>query len=110
MTASPLLPTRLRCAQQVNPLGVSPDRVRLSWALAGTGRDRLQRAYQIRLWKDTPDDPVWDSGRVESSASVDISYAGPAGPRPQVHLAGQGVGRAPDQLRLERAGLVRGRA
>ena len=77
MTASPLLPTSLRCAQQVNPMGVSPDRVRLSWALRGTGRDRRQRAYQIRLWTDTPDDQVWDSGRVESPESVDISCAGP---------------------------------
>jgi hypothetical protein len=45
MTAAPLLPARLRCAQQVNPMGVSPDRVRLSWALSGTGRECLQRAY-----------------------------------------------------------------
>jgi alpha-L-rhamnosidase len=77
VTPSPLLPTRLRCAQQVNPMGVSPDRVRLSWALRGTGRDRRQRAYQILVWKDTPDDPVWDSGRVESPESVDVSCAGP---------------------------------
>jgi alpha-L-rhamnosidase len=76
VTASPLLPTRLRCAQQVNPMGVSPDRVRLSWALGGAGRDRLQRAYQIVVSKDTSGDPVWDSGQVESPESVDISCAG----------------------------------
>ena len=37
MTTRPLTPTGLRCAHKVNPLGVAPDRVRLSWVLEGAG-------------------------------------------------------------------------
>ena len=87
VTVPPLQPARLRCAHRVNPLGVDPDRVRLSWELHGAGASRVQRAYQVLV---TPGeeatarggvpaggaDPVWDSGMVESSASADIEYAG----------------------------------
>jgi alpha-L-rhamnosidase len=77
----PLTPAWLRCAQQVNPLGVAPDRVRLSWTLDGAGTGRAQRAYQVRA---APDEArllrgeylSWDSGRVESASSVGIAYAG----------------------------------
>jgi alpha-L-rhamnosidase len=77
---TPLMPARLRCAHRVNPLSVSPDRVRLSWEVRGEGSGRLQRAYQIRLMRgDAPardGAPVWDSGRVESSSPAGIGYAG----------------------------------
>ena len=73
---TPLVPARLRCAHQVNPLGVSPDRVRLSWQVRGEGSGRLQRAYQILLMRDGA--VAWDSARVDSSSSTDIGYAGPA--------------------------------
>ena len=101
MTATPLRPTGLRCAHRVDPLGVSPDRVRLSWELQGAGTGRAQRAYQILVMPDgarpageapaggipaggVPADgvpvgrvgPVWDSGRVESPASADVPYEG----------------------------------
>ena len=81
MTASPLLPAGLRCAHLVNPLGVAPDRVRLSWRLEGAGRDRAQTAYQLEVTAVDPhqthgQDTVWDSGRVEDTASTDIEYAG----------------------------------
>ena len=69
-----LMPARLRCAHQVNPFGVSPDRVRLSWELRGEGSGRRQRAYQIRLMRgDAPERDgtlVWDSGRVEPHPPV----------------------------------------
>jgi hypothetical protein len=35
-----LRPAGLRCAHLENPLGVAPDRVRLSWRLEGAGRGR----------------------------------------------------------------------
>ena len=53
MTTQPLTPAGLRCAHKVNPIGVAPDRVRLSWVLEGTGTGRAQRAYQVLV---TPDD------------------------------------------------------
>ena len=76
----------LRCAHLVDPLGVSPGRVRLSWVLESAGAGRAQRAYQVVLATDAArlargEDLWWDSGRVESPASADIAYAG----RPLAH-------------------------
>ena len=79
MTTQPLTPAGLRCAHKVNPLGVAPDQVRLSWVLEGSGTGRAQRAYQVQVAPDEArrgDELDWDSGRVESSASADIVYAG----------------------------------
>ena len=78
---STLLPTRLRCAHLVNPLGVTPDRVRLSWQLQGSGPARAQSAYQLEVtavdpYRDHGGHPVWDSGRVEHTVSADVEYAG----------------------------------
>jgi alpha-L-rhamnosidase len=80
VTTPPLTPTGLRCGYRVNPLGVAPERVRLSWRLDGSGRHRGQRAYQVRA---APDEArlaagqlCWDSGRVDSAQSADIPYAG----------------------------------
>jgi alpha-L-rhamnosidase len=80
-TQPPLIPAGLRCAQLVDPFGVAPERVRLSWLLEGAGTGRAQRAYQVRVAPDEErlaagKDLVWDSGRVESPASADIAYAG----------------------------------
>ena len=81
MTPTPLAPVGLRCAHQVNPLGVAPDRVRFSWLLAGNS---LQWGYQIQIqvipngggW--LPDAPLqWDSGERRSGESADVPYAGP---------------------------------
>jgi alpha-L-rhamnosidase len=75
VTASPLTPAGLRCAHLVNPLGVAPDRVRLSWRLEGGGLDRAQAGYQVVV---TPDQgpAVWDSGQVASAATTDVPYEG----------------------------------
>jgi alpha-L-rhamnosidase len=81
VTTPSLNPAGLRCAHQINPLGVASDRVRLNWALEGSGTGRAQRAYQVLVARDetrlrSGDDLSWDSGRVESSCSADIAYAG----------------------------------
>ena len=77
MTTDPLTPAGLRCAHKVNPLGVSPDQVRLSWVLEGAGADRTQRAYQVLVLPEEPDaSAAWDSGRVESAVTAVIAYAG----------------------------------
>jgi hypothetical protein len=62
--AEPLRAAALRCAQQVNPLGVAPGRVRLSWLVEGGGRDRAQRAYQVQVAPD--ETPGWLAGRVRN--------------------------------------------
>ena len=81
MTAQPLTPVALRCAHRLNPLGVAPDRVRLSWSLTGAGGDRAQCAYQVHVTRDDSglaEDGVlaWDSGQVASANSADVAYAG----------------------------------
>ena len=75
MTALPLTPAGLRCAHQADPLGVAPDRVRLSWRLDGAGTGRIQRAYQV-LVTDDAGAVAWDSGRVEAAATADVAYRG----------------------------------
>jgi alpha-L-rhamnosidase len=74
VTNPPLTPTGPRCAHKVNPLGVAADRVWLSWRLSGSGRDRRQAAYQVRVWQDA--DPRWDTGQVESAVCTGVGYAG----------------------------------
>ena len=86
MSSAPLTPADLRCAYRVNPLGVAPGQVRLSWQLHGPGRNRAQSGYQVQVAVDEAgqamdpgpdwDRAVWDSGRVRSSDSAGIGYAG----------------------------------
>ncbi len=82
MTAPSLTPAglrcvELRCAHLLDPLGVAPDRVRLSWRLEGTGTGRAQRAYQVLVTPEEPDAfAAWDSGRVETAVTADIAYPG----------------------------------
>ena len=82
---NPVAATGLRCAYQVNPLGVAPGRVRLSWEFEGG--DGGQRGYQVRVapWRGqgrwagglaSGEGLGWDSGRVDSAATADIRYAG----------------------------------
>ena len=75
MSTLPLAPTGPRCAHQVDPLGVAPDRIRLSWMLGGEGTGRAQLAYQV-LVTDDAGAVAWDSGRVESAAAADVAYGG----------------------------------
>ncbi|HEY1106728.1 MAG TPA: alpha-L-rhamnosidase N-terminal domain-containing protein, partial [Agromyces sp.] len=63
-----------------SPLGIPLAAPKLSWQLASAGRGVTQSAYQVRVATsagalESPD--VWDSGRVESGASVEVPYGGP---------------------------------
>ncbi len=89
MAIPPMTPSGLRCAHRLDPLGVAPDSVRFGWLLDATGRGRRQLAYQVQVTAARPgqdaaagladaDELCWDSGRVESSSSLDIGYAGRA--------------------------------
>jgi alpha-L-rhamnosidase len=83
LMAPPLTPVGLRCGHLDNPLGVAPDRVRMSWILQGLGTGRAQCFYQVLVAPDgerlAEDGHLsWDSGRVESASSGDIAYAGEA--------------------------------
>jgi alpha-L-rhamnosidase len=81
--ASGAPPHRLRCEYRKAPLGMDVEHPRLSWAVGDTSRGAMQSAYQIQV-ASTPehlargDADVWDSGRVESSRSIQVPYDGSA--------------------------------
>ncbi|HEX6886307.1 MAG TPA: family 78 glycoside hydrolase catalytic domain, partial [Planctomycetota bacterium] len=75
---------QLTCEHRTDPLGVDALPLRLGWKLVALdvhARGLAQSAYQIlvasdeeRLAHDQGD--RWDSGRVKSSETVDVAYAG----------------------------------
>ena len=79
-TAGPAAPTSLRCEYLVNPMGIDMARPRLFWIVQHAERGQVQSAYQVVVSTDpkagTGD--VWDSGRVASSKSTQIAFAGKA--------------------------------
>jgi len=74
-------PIELTCEYAKNPLGIDTLEPQFSWVLASTKRGCRQTAYQIlvasneeKLKNDIPD--KWDSGKVTSDESVNITYGG----------------------------------
>jgi len=79
----PGAPKRLRCEYLENPIGIDELPPRLSWWLDDERPAEIQTAYHIlaagrpdQLEADVGD--LWDSGRVESSSTGQIPYAGRA--------------------------------
>ena len=75
--------TALRTDYATDPIGLENTRPTLSWLLEATGRNQVQRAYQIRaaesrqsLSRGAAD--RWDTGKVVSSTSAGVGYAGRA--------------------------------
>ncbi|HID05533.1 MAG TPA: rhamnosidase, partial [Armatimonadetes bacterium] len=83
ITAS-IQPINLRCEYRVNPLGIDQRQPRLSWSLKASNpqaKGLYQTAYQIlvassRAKLDANEGDLWDTGKVESSQSSQIVYAG----------------------------------
>ena len=67
-----LAPTALRCEYKTNPRGIDAAEPRLSWALESSEQGAAQSAYQVVV----DDGAAWDSGKVMSSQSVHVPYAG----------------------------------
>lgn len=72
----------LRVCGLENPLALGDLEPRFAWKLNGDAGRALQVAYRVCVAHTEADlargrDLVWDSGRVESTAGVDIAYAGP---------------------------------
>ncbi|MFD2163843.1 family 78 glycoside hydrolase catalytic domain [Paradesertivirga mongoliensis] len=72
-----------RCESKVNPLGVDMLRPRLSWKLSSLERNTVQTAYRVlvsdnalTLRKNLGN--IWDSQKVNSSASIQIDFKGKA--------------------------------
>ncbi len=73
---------RLKVESLTTPLGIYESAPRLSWELSSPIRGAHQSAYQIRVANEkaqlSPTEvPFWDSGRVSSSETSRIPYAGP---------------------------------
>jgi len=76
-------PVELRVDDLATPLGIDDPTPRFSWQLRDAARGAKQTAYQV-LVSSTAElssqgkADVWDSGRVESGASLNVHFAGPA--------------------------------
>ncbi len=71
----------LRCEYQTEPLGIDVSKPRLSWWLNSSERGAEQSAFQIMVASSEPKlradkGDLWDSGKVESQRSIQISYGG----------------------------------
>jgi len=71
-------PSGLRCEYLTDPVGIDVPQPRFGWVLEHAARGEKQTAYQV-LVSSKPEAPAggqWDSGRVTSSESVHVVYAG----------------------------------
>src|SRR5918993_4701693 len=64
----------------VDPIGIPLSPPKLSWQLTSSARGVAQSGYQVRV--ATSEDAlssadVWDTGKVDSAASVEVPYGGP---------------------------------
>ncbi len=81
--ASSLKPTGLLCDSLVEPLGIDSAQPLFSWRLQDTRWGAAQTSYQVQVASSAAllasgKADVWDSGRVQSSQSVGVVYAGRA--------------------------------
>lgn len=77
----PLTPAKLRTDALASPIGLDDATPTLSWIVESSARDAKQAAYRIEaatsesaLKSGAPD--LWDSGRVDSDATIQVAYRG----------------------------------
>ncbi len=71
----------LRCEYLTNPLSVDAAQPRLSWTIRASGRGWMQSAYRVRVASSAEllsvnQADLWDSGKVHSSRTLGVRYAG----------------------------------
>ncbi len=69
---------KLTCESRINPIGLDEKSPRFSWQMISDERNVLQGAYQVRVYRENAEEPVWDSGKTESGQSLLIPYEGEA--------------------------------
>jgi alpha-L-rhamnosidase len=77
----PAPPVDLRCEYLSNPLGIDVVQPRFSWVLEHSERGESQSAYQVLVAarRETLDEDKadqWDSGKIESAESTQVTYTG----------------------------------
>ena len=75
-------PRDLQCESLQEPLGMDEAHPRLSWKLTDSRHAAKQTAYEIQVASSAEKlagekADIWDSGKVASSASVNVPYGGP---------------------------------
>ncbi len=76
-----LLPKLLTCNDRLDPLAVNSIRPRLGWTLASHERAQAQSAYQVLVASsegnlEAGKGDLWNSGKVNSSQTLQIPYEG----------------------------------
>jgi alpha-L-rhamnosidase len=74
-------PVELRVDGLNTPLGIDDPAPRFSWQLADPARGAKQTAYELEVASQAEllgKADIWDSGQIESSASLNVRYGGPA--------------------------------
>ncbi|PGV49397.1 alpha-L-rhamnosidase [Bacillus sp. AFS037270] len=71
--------TAVTCEYRTNPLGIDTNQPRLSWRIESERRGTLQQSYQIQvsLTETGFENPLWDTGLIDSDQSLHIEYNGP---------------------------------
>jgi len=74
--------TDLVCEYHSNPVGIDIQKPRLSWKIISDKRNMMQTAYEIRVANSVENlgkknGSVWNTGKVNSSESVNVEYGGP---------------------------------
>jgi alpha-L-rhamnosidase len=82
-------PVQLRTEHLTNPIGIDTPKPQFAWQSNATTPNWMQSAYEIRVATSEKNlaagkSDVWESGRIASSDSVNITYNGPA-LKPQTH-------------------------
>ncbi|MFJ3811655.1 family 78 glycoside hydrolase catalytic domain [Streptomyces sp. NPDC090073] len=73
-----LTPSGLTTNGLLNPLGIDTPKPRLAWDVASTRQGASVSAAEVRVWKDTPTNLVWQSGNLTSAGIDSVAYGGPA--------------------------------
>src|SRR3982751_1972310 len=81
LQAQSVFVTHLRCEQLENPLGIDAKSPRLSWQIVSRINDTKQTAYHILVASskellDKDEGDIWNPGKVNSSSSIMVPYAG----------------------------------
>jgi alpha-L-rhamnosidase len=89
VTSAQAAPVHLRTNALVNPLGIDTPQPTFSWQSGAKSPNWMQSSYEILVATDIGNllpgkTDAWDSGRVASSESLDVTYTG-ATIKPQQH-------------------------
>lgn len=60
----------------INPIGVDNPIPQLSWTIKSAQRNVLQTAFELKVFDNTQSKTVWNTGKVNSSQSINVKYTG----------------------------------